>query len=199
MTPPKIQALGVTQQWSTTSWKATGYVEDVSWLEVWGTSLIDAMEALQALAAQRTAAREPDGTYPSRERRPSPEKGDETMGPRESLLSDVSRLALRVRMGLDHDPLVSPVGAMGDVVSIRPTLDRFRERLAEGGESDLDAVQRCDQAIEDSLTRLERFFDSLRTGRAVEIEGRNQASSVASDLEKQLEQLRDVARELDEA
>ena len=121
------------------------------------------------------------------------------MGPRESLLSDVSRLALRVRMGLDHDPLVSPVGAMGDVVSIRPTLDRFRERLAEGGESDLDAVQRCDQAIEDSLTRLERFFDSLRTGRVVEIEGRNQASSVASDLEKQLEQLRDVARELDEA
>jgi len=109
-----------------------------------------------------------------------------------------ARLASRVRMGLDNDPLVSPVGAMGDVVSIRPTLDRFRERLAEGGESDLDAVQRCYQAIEDPLTRLERFFDSLRTGREVDIEERQQAEYVASELEKQLEQLRDVARELDE-
>ena len=121
------------------------------------------------------------------------------MGPRESMLSDLSRLAHRIQMGLDNNQLVSPVGAMGDVVSIRPTLDRFRARLAEGGESDLDAVQRCYQALEDSLSRLERFFDRLGTGRAVEMEERKQASSVASDLEKQLEQLRDVARELDEA
>jgi hypothetical protein len=62
MTTPKIQVLGITQQWSTTSWKATGYVEGIGWLEAWGTSLIDAIEALQALAAQRTAEREPDGT-----------------------------------------------------------------------------------------------------------------------------------------
>jgi hypothetical protein len=55
MTPPTIQALGITQQWSTTSWKATGYVEGVGWLEAWGTSLIEAMEALQALAVQRVA------------------------------------------------------------------------------------------------------------------------------------------------
>jgi hypothetical protein len=34
----------------------------VGWLDAWGTSLIDAMGALQALAAQHTAAREPDGT-----------------------------------------------------------------------------------------------------------------------------------------
>jgi hypothetical protein len=53
MTAPKIQALGITQQWSTTSWKVTGYVDGVGWLEAWGTSLVDAMEALQALAAQR--------------------------------------------------------------------------------------------------------------------------------------------------
>jgi hypothetical protein len=199
MNPPKIQALGITQHWSTTSWKATGYVEGIGWLEAWGSSLIDAMDALQALAAQRTATREPDGTSQSRERLPSQEKGDEVMGPRESILSDLSRLAHRVRMGLDNDQFVSPVGAMGDVVSIRPTLDHSRARLAEGGESDLDAVRRCYQALEDPLTQLESFFDSLRTGRAVEIEARQHASSVASDLEKQLEQLRDVARELDEA
>jgi hypothetical protein len=29
MTPSKIQALGITQQWSTTSWKASGYVEGI--------------------------------------------------------------------------------------------------------------------------------------------------------------------------
>jgi hypothetical protein len=30
-------------------------VEDIGWLEAWGTSLIGAMEALKALAAQRVA------------------------------------------------------------------------------------------------------------------------------------------------
>jgi hypothetical protein len=40
---------------STTSWKATGYVEGVGWLEAWGTSLITALEALQALATPRVA------------------------------------------------------------------------------------------------------------------------------------------------
>jgi hypothetical protein len=58
MTTPKIQALGITQQWSTTRWRATGYVEGMGWLEAWGTSLIEAMEALQALAAQRIAEQE---------------------------------------------------------------------------------------------------------------------------------------------
>ena len=55
MTPPKIQALGVTQEWSGTSWKATGYVDGVGWLEAWGPSLITAIKALQALAARRVA------------------------------------------------------------------------------------------------------------------------------------------------
>jgi hypothetical protein len=55
MTPPKIQALGVTQEGSPTRWKATGYVEGIGWLEAWGISLITAMKALQALAAQRLA------------------------------------------------------------------------------------------------------------------------------------------------
>ena len=47
MTPPTIQALGVTQEWPSTRWKATGYVEGVGWLAAWGTSLVGAMEALQ--------------------------------------------------------------------------------------------------------------------------------------------------------
>jgi hypothetical protein len=55
MTPPKIQALGVTQEWSPTRWKARGYVEGVGWLDAWGTSLFDAMKALRALAAERVA------------------------------------------------------------------------------------------------------------------------------------------------
>jgi hypothetical protein len=44
---PKIQALGIVQQGSLTSWKATGYVEGVGWLEAWGSTLVEAMEALQ--------------------------------------------------------------------------------------------------------------------------------------------------------
>jgi hypothetical protein len=58
MTPPTIQALGLTQEWSGTRWKATGHVEGVGWLEAWGPSLIEAMHALQALAAQRVAEKE---------------------------------------------------------------------------------------------------------------------------------------------
>jgi hypothetical protein len=58
MNGPKIQALGVTQQGSATRWKATGYVDGVGWLEAWGASLTEAMEALQALAAKRVAERE---------------------------------------------------------------------------------------------------------------------------------------------
>ncbi len=58
MTTPTIQALGITQEGDPTRWKATGYVEDVGWLEAWGTGLVDAMEALQALAAQRVAQHE---------------------------------------------------------------------------------------------------------------------------------------------
>jgi hypothetical protein len=55
MTPPKIQALGVTQERAPTRWRATSYVEGVGWLEAWGPSLIWAMEALQAPAARRVA------------------------------------------------------------------------------------------------------------------------------------------------
>jgi hypothetical protein len=55
MTPPKIQALGITQEGSPTRWRATGYVEGIGWLEAWGPSLIAAWEALQALATQRVA------------------------------------------------------------------------------------------------------------------------------------------------
>jgi hypothetical protein len=58
MTAPKIQALSIKQEGAPTRWKATGYVEGVSWLEAWGTSLIEAMEALQVLAARRVAEQE---------------------------------------------------------------------------------------------------------------------------------------------
>jgi hypothetical protein len=53
MSPVKIQALGITQKGSSTRWRATGYVDGMGWLEAWGTTLIDAMEALQVLAAER--------------------------------------------------------------------------------------------------------------------------------------------------
>jgi hypothetical protein len=55
MTPPEIQALGITQDGFTGRWQARGYVEGIGWLEAWGKSLIDAMEGLQRLAAQRLA------------------------------------------------------------------------------------------------------------------------------------------------
>ena len=53
MTTPRIQALGITQQWSTTNGHATGDVDGVGWLEAWGTTLLVAMEALRAPAIQR--------------------------------------------------------------------------------------------------------------------------------------------------
>jgi hypothetical protein len=55
MNTPEIQALGIVQDHFTTRWKATGYVEGIGWLEAWGKNLIEPMEALQALAAQRLA------------------------------------------------------------------------------------------------------------------------------------------------
>jgi hypothetical protein len=58
MTPPKIQALDITQEGTPTRWKATSYVDGVGWLEAWGTSMIEAVEAWQALAAQRVVQQE---------------------------------------------------------------------------------------------------------------------------------------------
>jgi hypothetical protein len=60
MIPPTIKGIGITQQGSPTSWKATGYVDGVGWLEVWNISLIEAMEAIQALAAQYITEQEWD-------------------------------------------------------------------------------------------------------------------------------------------
>jgi hypothetical protein len=56
MTMPKIQTLGIRQLWPPTYWHASGYVEGINWLEAWGQSMIDAMEALETLAAERMAA-----------------------------------------------------------------------------------------------------------------------------------------------
>jgi hypothetical protein len=52
MNTPKIQGIGMVQDGSPTRWKATGEVEGVGWLEAWGSSLVEALEALQALAAR---------------------------------------------------------------------------------------------------------------------------------------------------
>ncbi len=53
MNTPQIQALGITQEGSSTRWKATGYIEGMGWLEAWGTMLIAAMEALPELVRER--------------------------------------------------------------------------------------------------------------------------------------------------
>jgi hypothetical protein len=55
MTLPKIHALGITQEGAPTRSKATGYIEGIGWLTARGKSLINAMEALQALATERVA------------------------------------------------------------------------------------------------------------------------------------------------
>jgi hypothetical protein len=52
MSTPKIQGLGVVQEGSPTRWKASGDVEGIGWLEAWGTSLVDALMALQARATE---------------------------------------------------------------------------------------------------------------------------------------------------
>ena len=52
--PPEIQALGITQEGDQTRWRARGHVEGIGWLETWGKTLIEAMEALQVLPARRT-------------------------------------------------------------------------------------------------------------------------------------------------
>jgi hypothetical protein len=53
MASPKIRSLGIVQEPWSRRWKARGFVDGVGWLEAWGVSLIEAMEALQALAAER--------------------------------------------------------------------------------------------------------------------------------------------------
>jgi hypothetical protein len=58
MSPATIQALGITQERSPQSWKATGHVEGVGWLGAWGKSLIKVVEVLQALAVERVAEQE---------------------------------------------------------------------------------------------------------------------------------------------
>jgi hypothetical protein len=55
--PPTIQGLGVMQEGAPTRWRATGCVDGVGCLKACGTSLVAAMEALQALATQRVAER----------------------------------------------------------------------------------------------------------------------------------------------
>jgi hypothetical protein len=71
MTSPEIQALGITRDSFSGRWKARGYVEGLGWLEAWAGSLVAAMEALQALAAQRVAE-----ASQVEEGKPRPDPGD---------------------------------------------------------------------------------------------------------------------------
>jgi hypothetical protein len=57
MDSPQISALGIVRDPWSTRWQASGDVEGVGWLEAWGRTLIEAMKALQALAAQRVTPR----------------------------------------------------------------------------------------------------------------------------------------------
>ena len=49
----RVQALSIRQEPFSRRWLARGHVDGVSELEAWGAMLIEAMEALQALAAER--------------------------------------------------------------------------------------------------------------------------------------------------
>jgi hypothetical protein len=51
------RALGIVQDNFTMRWKARGELEGIGWLEAWGNTLVEAMEALQAKAATVIAAK----------------------------------------------------------------------------------------------------------------------------------------------
>lgn len=50
-----MRGLGMRQDSFSLRWKATSEGEGVGWLEAWGATLVEAMEALQARAARRVA------------------------------------------------------------------------------------------------------------------------------------------------
>jgi hypothetical protein len=69
MTTPTIQALGITQEGPRRAGKPPAL--SMAWaVEAWGTSLIEAMEALQALTARRVAEQEQEGALISQRRGP---------------------------------------------------------------------------------------------------------------------------------
>jgi hypothetical protein len=59
MGTPEIRALGIVQDGFTMRWKATGEVEGLGWLEAWGSTLVEAMEALQAEACRVMTEKRP--------------------------------------------------------------------------------------------------------------------------------------------
>jgi hypothetical protein len=58
---PRTRALGVVYEPMWQRWRASGDVEGIGWLEAWGRTLIEAMEAWQAKAAKRVAEEERKG------------------------------------------------------------------------------------------------------------------------------------------
>ncbi len=130
----------------------------------------------------------------------SPYRKKDNMGSMESILSDMHRLCGTVLMDVNNDTLVMPICGMMDFQSIKATLNTFRQRFAERGGVDWenDAVDRCYQALKDPLVRLDEFFQNIQ-GREFDIEYRQNAFCVASVLQREIDQLRDVARQLDVA
>jgi hypothetical protein len=57
MNSPKIRTLGINQDGFTMCWKARGDVEGIGWLEAWGDTFLEALEALRRHAAERVAER----------------------------------------------------------------------------------------------------------------------------------------------
>jgi hypothetical protein len=61
METPNIRGLGITQDRFSRRWKATGSIEHMGWIEAWGATLVEAMEALQTRAARRVAEQSQPG------------------------------------------------------------------------------------------------------------------------------------------
>jgi hypothetical protein len=55
METPNIRGLGIVPDRFSGRWKATGYIEHMGWIEAWGATLVEAMEALQTRAARCVA------------------------------------------------------------------------------------------------------------------------------------------------
>ena len=115
------------------------------------------------------------------------------------LLSDLDRLGGQVLSSLENDTLASPIFGEVDFRQIKDNLDRFRQKFMErqSAEWEIHAVNACYEALADPLARLDEFFQNIQ-GQAFDIEERRAAYYVASTLMREIEELRDVARQLDE-
>ena len=141
MSPPKIQALGITQEGSSTRWRATGYVDGVGWQAAWGTSLIEAVEALQALTAHRVAERGENPRAEDMDINVCREKKLTNM--RSSTSDELERLARPRLLGLEE---ALEFCSVDECVEVAPDVVRVRKVV-------LDATQRARQRARDRMAR----------------------------------------------